>query len=108
MYIKLFKVWKFVLNMKGLISKRDTTQFGDLFKLIGGVMITLIIISYLEEISREIYWINNLLIIGYGYLLFTFGSAIKERDVENLKYAIKHILIVTFILLILSISTFIR
>jgi len=79
----------------------DSESFGDLFKVIGGILFSFAIIRGLDTLNPSIFS-SPFLIAGLGYLIFILGFYMKKRDVEEIKDSIKNLLMIIGLLLILA------
>jgi len=84
-------------------DKEDSDSFGDLFKLIGGILISFAIVEFIKSLDNISIFASPLLIFGMGYLVFMFGFFVKRRNKQQIVVSLKNLLFLTGLLLVLAI-----
>jgi hypothetical protein len=72
---------------KHIGDKVDRELFGELMKFVGGILISFVILDFLKEVTSEIIWFANPLILGgLGFIVYNLG--VCEKCITNKKQSL--------------------
>jgi hypothetical protein len=80
---------------------QDSNFFGNLFLLAGSFLLSLVILDGIKFFIKEIYWFNYFIVICMGYLIYSLGFFISNRNKVETIWVIKNFLVVLALMIIL-------